>query len=471
MSGILIVDDEPDTATLLRDSLRRRGYLVDEVHSGDACLSYMKTRAVDVVVTDIKMPGMSGLELVGKLREEHPEVLSIIVTGVATLDNAIEAIRVGAYDFIAKPVKADALAIAVGRAMDTIALRHELHALRSAAEMPNFDGIVGTSAPIREMIEMIKRVAASDATVLVTGASGTGKELVARAVHSGSSRRDRQFVAFNCAAIPAPLLESELFGHVRGAFTDAKHSRPGLFVEAGSGTVFLDEIAEMPLELQVKLLRVLQERKLRPVGSDEEVEFDARVIAASNRDLEQEVAEKRFREDLYYRINVVGIQVPPLRTRAGDVLLLAQFFLKRAAARNRKPVIGISAPAARMLVGYDWPGNVRELENCMERAVALCRLDEITVDDLPIKVREYRNSNLVVDAETLSELITLDEMERRYVRHVLERVNGNKTHAARALGIDRRSLYRRLEAYPVTASTPAIAPDDAPAPAKPADET
>ena len=445
MSSLLVVDDDIDTAALLRDALRRRGYLVDEVHSAEECLHRLHEKPADVVVTDVKMPGMSGIDLCRELKEQFPNLLSIIVTGVASLDLAIEAIRAGAYDFLAKPVKADALTIAVGRAMDHIALKHELALLRETADTPTFEGIAGTSAAIREMTEMIKRVGSSDATVLVTGASGTGKELVARAIHNVSPRRDRQFVAFNCAAIPGPLLESELFGHVRGAFTDAKHARAGLFVEAGTGTIFLDEIAEMPIELQVKLLRVLQERKLRPVGSDEEVSFEARVIAASNRDLENEVAEKRFREDLYYRINVVGVQVPPLRARVGDVLVLAHYFLKRAASRNRKPVAGISTPAARLLVNYDWPGNVRELENCMERAVALCRLDEITVDDLPPKVREYNNSNLVVAAESLSELITLDEMERRYVRHVLERVGGNKTHAARALGIDRRSLYRRLE--------------------------
>jgi two-component system response regulator HydG len=252
-------------------------------------------------------------------------------------------------------------------------------------------------------------------------------------------------VAVNCAALPENLLESELFGHVRGAFTDAKRSRAGLFVQAGAGTIFLDEIGEMPIEMQVKLLRVLQERKVRPVGGDEEVPFEARVVTATNRDLETEVEEKRFREDLFYRINVVAIPVPPLRARAGDILQLAQYFLKRIAGRTSKPVQGISGPAARLLMDYDWPGNVRELENCMERAVALCRLDEVTVDDLPSKVQEHQSSKIVITTESPGELITLDEMERRYVRQVLNAVGGNKTHAARILGIDRRSLYRRLE--------------------------
>jgi len=443
---ILIVDDDDDTATLLRDSLRKRGFDVDAVNSAPQCLEHLRTDPADVVVTDVQMSGMSGIELCQELRQRHPDLLPLVLTGQGGLETAIAAIRAGAYDFITKPVKVDALAIAVGRALEHLSLRREVKRLRSAAdgEFP-IDGIAGNSPAIRETIEMVRRVADSDATVLVTGESGTGKELVARALHNLSPRRDQPFVAVNCAAMPAPLLESELFGHLRGAFTDAKRSRAGLFVQAGSGTIFLDEIGEMPTEMQVKLLRVLQERKVRPVGGDEEVPFEARVVTATNRDLETEVEEKRFREDLFYRINVVAIPVPPLRSRAGDILLLAQYFLKRIAARSNKPVQGISGPAARLLMDYDWPGNVRELENCMERAVALCRLDEVTVDDLPSKVQEHQSSKIVITTESPGELITLDEMERRYVRQVLNAVGGNKTHAARILGIDRRSLYRRLE--------------------------
>jgi two-component system response regulator AtoC len=442
---ILIVDDDDDTAVLLRDSLRKRGFDVDAVNSAQQCLERLRTDPADVVVTDVQMTGMSGIDLCQELRQRFPDLLPIVLTGQGGLDTAIAAIRAGAYDFITKPVKVDALAIAVGRALEHLSLRREVRRLRDATrEMPIGD-IAGNSPAIRETIEMIRRVADSDATVLVTGESGTGKELVARALHNLSPRKDQPFVAVNCAAMPAPLLESELFGHVRGAFTDAKRSRAGLFVQAGSGTIFLDEIGEMPIEMQVKLLRVLQERKVRPVGGDEEVPFEARVVTATNRDLETEVEEKRFREDLFYRINVVAIPVPPLRARAGDILLLAQFFLKRIAARTSKPVQGISGPAARLLMDYDWPGNVRELENCMERAVALCRLDEITVDDLPAKVQEHQSSKIVITTESPGELITLDEMERRYVRQVLNAVGGNKTHAARILGIDRRSLYRRLE--------------------------
>jgi two-component system response regulator HydG len=442
---ILIVDDDDDTAILLRDSLRKRGFAVDAVNSAQQCLEHLRTDPADVVVTDVQMSGMSGIELCQELRQRYPDLLPLVLTGQGGLDTAIAAIRAGAYDFITKPVKVDALAIAVSRALEHLGLKREVKRLRLYAENLPIDGMAGSSPAIRETVEMIRRVADSDATVLVTGESGTGKELVARALHNLSSRRDQPFVAVNCAAMPAPLLESELFGHLRGAFTDAKRSRAGLFVQAGGGTIFLDEIGEMPIEMQVKLLRVLQERKVRPVGGDEEIPFEARVVTATNRDLETEVEEKRFREDLFYRINVVAIPVPPLRARAGDILLLAQYFLKRIAGRTNKPVQGISGPAARLLMDYDWPGNVRELENCMERAVALCRLDEVTVDDLPAKVQEHQSSKIVITTESPGELITLDEMERRYVRQVLNAVGGNKTHAARILGIDRRSLYRRLE--------------------------
>ncbi|HSS03260.1 MAG TPA: sigma-54 dependent transcriptional regulator [Kofleriaceae bacterium] len=449
MNGsVLVVDDEVDTAQLLRDGLRRRGLSVNSVHSAAACLERLSTDVVDVVVTDIYMTDMTGLELCSEIRQRYPDVLSIVITGQSTLENAIGAIRAGAYDFILKPIKLDTLAVAVGRALAHLLLLRELRHLRAVVEGAPMDGIIGNSPAIRETIEMVRRVSDSDATVLITGESGTGKELVARAVHRLSPRRNEPFVAVNCAAMPAPLLESELFGHVRGAFTDAKTARPGLFIQAGAGTIFLDEIGEMPPEMQVKLLRVLQERMIRPVGGDEEQPFHARVLAATNRNLETEVDQRRFREDLFYRINVVTLHVPPLRARSGDILLLAQHFLRRIAQRIGKPVRGFSGPAARMLLDYDWPGNVRELENCIERAVALCRLDEVTVDDLPTKVQAFHVTRIVIPAGPAGSpdaMITMEEMERRYVRQVLEAVHGNKTHAARILGIDRRSLYRRLE--------------------------
>jgi len=443
---ILIVDDEVDTADLLCEALRRRGFDASAVHSAAACVQQLRAQTAALVITDVNMAGGSGIELCAEIARDYPDTLAIVITGASGVETAIAAIRAGAYDYITKPVRIDALAIAATRAIEHQALKLELASLRSAhnKDVPRHR-IAGSSPEIRATIDMIERVAESDATVLITGETGTGKELVARALHDLSDRRDKPFVAINCAAMPAPLLESELFGHVRGAFTDAKQSRPGLFVQAGAGTIFLDEIGEMPPEMQVKLLRVLQERTVRAVGGDHETPIRARVVTATNRNLEHEVAEKRFREDLYYRVNVVPIAVPPLRDRGGDILLLAQLFLKDIASHTGKPVEGISPPAARKLVEYDWPGNVRELENCMERAVALCRFSEITVDDLPTTVSSH--GPLVTEMPMLlpTELITIEELSRQYIRQVLAALGGNKTRAARTLGIDRRSLYRRLE--------------------------
>jgi DNA-binding NtrC family response regulator len=446
MSGrVLVVEDEADTASMFREALIARGYKCEIATSAEECLARLPAAGVDLVVTDIHMPGMSGIELCRAIAERFPELLTIVVTGLAGIDHAIDAIRAGAYDYLVKPVRIEPLVVAVARALDTLSLRREVKRLRETGDvLVGAEGIAGSSSAIRDTLALVRRVADSDATVLVTGETGTGKELVARAVHDLSPRRDAPFVAINCGAMPAPLLESELFGHVRGAFTDAKQTRTGLFVQAGRGTVFLDEIGEMPLEMQAKLLRVLQERMVRPVGGDHETKIEARIVAATNKDLDVEVEEKRFRQDLFYRINVVAIPVPPLRLRPSDILPLAQYFVVRIATRSGKNVIGISEPAARLLVGYDWPGNVRELENCIERAVALSRHDQLTTDDLPEKLRAFRDANMVIATSTPDDLVTLDEMHRRYVRVVLEAVQNNKAHAARVLGIDRRSLYRRL---------------------------
>jgi two-component system response regulator HydG len=446
-AAVLVVDDENETATLLRDVLVKRGYRADCVGSGAACLEYLRDNPVDVVVADFQMPGMSGIQLCEHLYVRFPDVAPIVLTGYGRLDTAIAAIRAGAYDFLTKPATGDALQIAIDRALDHFALQREVK--RLASERPSdepIEGLLGESAAIRRLCQVIRRVAISDATALITGESGTGKELVARALHRLSpTRSEAPFVAINCGAMPASLLESELFGHVRGAFTDARASRPGLFVQAGAGTILLDEIGEMPLEMQAKLLRVLQQRTVRPVGADEELPFEARVIAATNRDLETEVEEGRFRGDLFHRIDVVTIDVPPLRARAGDVLRLAKVFADRAAARKGTFLSGITRQAAQLLVDYDWPGNVRELENCIERAVALCRGDQLEVSDLPTKIIEHRATRLVLNTGSPSQLLTLAEVQQRYVMQVVAATGGNKTQAARILGIDRRSIYRRLE--------------------------
>ncbi len=452
---VLIVDDEEDTATLLREALRRRGFSVDAVFSGAECLAYMRRDPVDVVISDVQMPGMSGIELCDQLYRRYPDCAPIVLTGYGQLDTAVAALRVGAWDFLTKPVKTDVLEVAIDRALEHFSLQREVKRLtQQRASTEPIEDMLGDSSAIRELQRMIRRVAATDATVLIQGESGTGKEMVARALHRLSeTRKNEPLVAVNCGAMPAPLLESELFGHLAGAFTDAKSAREGLFLQAGTGTILLDEIGEMPLEMQAKLLRVLQERALRPVGGDTELPFDARVIVATNRDLETEVEEGRFREDLFHRINVVSIQVPSLRARTGDVLLLAKSFLERAASRKQTFMRGISRRASQLMVDYDWPGNVRELENCVERAAMLCRGDEIDVDDLPRKVVEHKSTRLEISTASPAELLTLDEMQHRYVRQVLAAVGGNKTQAAQILGIDRRSIYRRLEASRTPAET------------------
>ncbi|HEY4177881.1 MAG TPA: sigma-54 dependent transcriptional regulator [Kofleriaceae bacterium] len=448
MPNVLLVDDDEDTRTLVVESLKRRGYTADMVGSAQECLDWVRDHDVDVVVTDVQMPGMTGVELCSQLRERHPHVLALVMTGLSTYETAIEAVRSGAYDYLTKPVKTDVLIVALERAFEHLKVAREVKRLRQAADIVQpIPGLIGTSPALRDMSAMIRRVSDTDATVLITGESGTGKELVARALHDLSpTRRNEPFIAINCGAVPPNLLESELFGHVRGAFTDAKSSRSGLFLQAQGGTIFLDEIGEMPLEMQVKLLRVLQQRTVRPVGGDEEVPFQARVITATNRDLETEVDEKRFREDLFYRINVVAITVPPLRDRGGDVITLAQHLVQKIAGRSSRRAPAISADAARKLVDYDWPGNVRELENSIERAMALCGSGDISPTHLPAKVINHQPERIEISMSMPTEMITLEEMERRYVRQVLAGVKGNKTHAARVLGIDRRSLYRRLEA-------------------------
>ncbi len=447
MPSILLVDDDEDTRSLLELGLRRRGLDVHAVASAQECLAWVRDHDIDVVITDFQMPGISGLTLCEQLRERHPDLLAIMLTGMGTYDVAISAVRAGVYDYVTKPVNLEALALMIERAVGHLAVKSEVRRLRAtidlAAPIPT---MIGASPAVREMTAMIRRVSDVDATVLITGESGTGKELVARALHDLSpSRSGAPFVAINCGAVPANLLESELFGHVRGAFTDAKSSRSGLFLQAGEGTIFLDEIGEMPLEMQVKLLRVLQQRTVRPVGGDEEIPFQARVIAATNRDLETEIDEGRFREDLFYRINVVPISVPSLRSRGTDILMLAEHMLERISRRNGKLTPVLDADARRRLVEYDWPGNVRELENCIERAVAICGGTSIAPAHLPDKIQRYQPTRIELSMGSPAEMITLGEMEYRYVRQVLASVNGNKTHAARLLGIDRRSLYRRLE--------------------------
>jgi DNA-binding NtrC family response regulator len=445
---VLIIDDDQSQCDLFAMALERHGYDVITTTSPKEALDRAAQESFDIVVTDLGMTELDGLELCERMLGTSPDVPIIVVTGQGSMDAAISAMRAGAYDFLTKPIDAKVLGLSVARAAQHRRLKSEVKRLRDAVQSPSADGLlVGESAAMRRVADLVGRVASSDASVLIHGETGTGKELVAKALHAASARAKGPFVAINCAAVPANLLESELFGHSRGAFTDAKTQRQGLFVEASGGTLFLDEIGEMPLEMQAKLLRVLQERRVRPIGSNVEVEFDARVVAATHRDLDAEVEKRRFREDLYYRINVVRIDVPPLRERGSDVLKLASHFLGRFAERSNKGRLSLSPQAAERILAYNWAGNVRELENAMERAVALARLDQITVEDLPERVRSYRADRFVLSADDPKEVLSLDEIERRYIYRVIKILGGNKARAAELLGVDRRTLYRRLERY------------------------
>jgi two-component system response regulator HydG len=442
---ILVIDD-PTSGAPLAEELATRAFNVMLAATRTEALGHGTRHDFGAALVNLDMADGSGVALCKELVELREEMPVIVATAHANVETAIAAIRAGAYDFVTKPFDMEELALTLERALRHRALRDEVKVLRKAVnDTARFDDILGTSTAMLKMCDLVARVADTETTVLVTGESGTGKELVAKALHARSGRRDRPFVAINCAAMPEALLESELFGHVRGAFTDARTARPGLFVKATGGTILLDEIGEMPAGMQAKLLRALQERTVRPVGGDEEQTFDARIIAATNRDLESEVEEHRFREDLFYRINVVRIHVPALRARAGDVLLLAQHFLERYAAQSRRPVVGMTSAAADRLQSYGWPGNVRELQNCIERAVALAQFDHFGVDDLPEKIRQYRAPAIDVETNDPAALLSMEEVERRYIAKVLEAVGGNKTLAAQALGFDRRTLYRKLE--------------------------
>jgi len=443
---VLVVDDERDTCELLEMALARQGMQVTTCTTAKEALDKIAAHDFDVVLTDLSMPDMSGLDVCERVMQQKPDVPVVLITGHASLDTAMGAIRAGAYDFVTKPIESKTLGVVVSRAVQHRRLREQIRNLRAARDASH-SIIVGGSPAMKKVADLIERVGDSDASVLIHGETGTGKELVARAVHNRSRRREGPFVAINCAAVPHSLLESELFGHARGAFTDAKAQRTGLFLQASGGTLFLDEIGELPLDVQPKLLRALQERKVRPVGDNREIPFDARIVAATNRDLENEVREKRFREDLYYRINVVKVEVPPLRQRGSDVLNLAHHFLKQFAERSGKPTLELSERAAERLMAYEWPGNVRELENTIEHAVALARFDQITVEDLPEKLRGYLAGSFVATANDPTEIVTMEELERRYLLRVFKLVGNNKSRAAEVLGIDRRTMYRKLERY------------------------
>jgi two-component system response regulator HydG len=446
-ASVLVVDDDQGMREMLAVRLAKREFAVLTCASGAEAIEIVQHQDVDIVVSDVNMKAMDGVTLCKRVLEHRPQLPVILITAFGSMDLAIQAIRAGAYDFIPKPFEIEQLVLAIERGVTLARLKDEVVRLRRAVAPLGFGALIGESPQMTELYTVLGKVAESVAPVLITGESGTGKELVARAIHVAGTRKDGPFIAINCAAMPAQLLESELFGHEKGAFTDARQAKPGLFVAANHGTIFLDEIGELPLEVQPKLLRALQEHTVRPVGSTTEVPYDARVIASTNRDLDSMVEARTFREDLYFRINVLQVPLPPLRSRGGDVLVLARHFLDRIGARAGKRIVGFSPEAAQKMIEYAWPGNVRELENCIERAVALASFDHIAVSDLPEKIKNFRSNQLVLSSDDPSTLVTFEELERRYAARVLEAVGGNKAAAARILGIERKTLYRMLERW------------------------
>jgi two-component system, NtrC family, response regulator HydG len=447
-SRVLVVDDEPSARLGLEKLLRQDGFVVDVAEDGVEALAVASERSPDVVVTDLKMPNLDGLGLLGKLRELSPSLPVIVVTALGEVSSAVAAMRAGAEDFLTKPVDVDALVVSIERALERRALRTETEDLRRQLreqEGGGLGGMLGASPAMQRIYRMARQVAGARATVLITGESGTGKGELARAIHAHGPRADKPFIALHCASIAETLLESELFGHEKGSFTGADKRRLGRFEQAQGGTLFLDEVGEIPAATQVKLLRVLQERTFERVGGNESVSVDVRLVAATNRDLAADVEEGRFREDLFYRLNVVHIDMPPLRLRDTDVLMLANHFLRRFAADNHRDIRGFADRARAKLVAHRWPGNVRELENAIERAVVLCDGAQIEEEHLPVDVAPIAKGGIRVPGSTMAEI------ERFAILSTLEAAGGSTTKAAEMLDISVRTIQYRLHDYGVAA--------------------
>ncbi|MDB9822781.1 sigma-54 dependent transcriptional regulator [Deltaproteobacteria bacterium] len=448
-STILVVDDDPAHRTMLKTLLAGWEYDIHEADDGSTAIKRVNARAYDLILMDIRMIKMSGLEALGEIRAINPSIPIIIMTAYASVETAVEALKKGAYDYLTKPLDFDDLRLTMLRAMDHTRLREENRQLReNLGSQFDRQNIIGRSPAMVKLLETVAQVAPSEATVLVTGDSGTGKEMIAGAIHFNSPRKDAPFVKINCAAITETLLESEIFGHEKGAFTGAHRKKEGRFYQAHGGSIFLDEISEMSLAMQVKLLRVIQEREFNRVGGEEVIKVDVRMIAATNRDLLEEIDRGKFREDLYYRLNVVNLKMPPLRERREDIPLLAQHFLRMFSEKNRKQIKGLTPQAMDLLLKYSWPGNVRELMNAIERGVVLSRSDYLNEEDLPLILLEDNSLDReIISKKTLPADIPLEEVEKGSILNTLESTGGNKSEAARRLGITRKTLHKKLKKY------------------------
>ena len=441
---ILIIDDEKNIREGLGTALELEGYDVKLAENGEVGLKLIEKGDIDLVITDLRMPGISGEEVIAKVTGESPGIPVIVLTGHGSIDSAVTAMRNGAYDFLTKPLNLDRLILIVKRALAGRELEIRHSTLKEELDAKtSFESIIGKSAEMLRIFEVVRKAANSKASVLITGESGTGKELIANALHNLSNRRDKPFVKVHCAALSESLLESELFGHEKGAFTGAVARKRGRFELANTGSIFLDEIGEIDQNVQIKILRVLQDRRFERVGGEETLEVDVRIIAATNRDLLQEIAEHRFREDLFYRLNVVHIQVPPLRERKDDIPLLVASFLEEFAKENNKKITGIDARARSALYKYNWPGNIRQLRNCIESAVVMCSGSEITLEDLPPSVSGASDTDMI----SIPVGITLAEAEKILIQQNLAVNKGNKSKTADILGIGRKTLHRKIDEY------------------------
>ena len=447
-SHVLVVEDDASLRRLLIEELQDSGYHALEASDAEQAWQLLNEHPVDLVISDLRLPGADAMALLQQTRQLPGAPGFIIITGFGTVSQAVEALKQGADDFLTKPVDLQHLLMSVQRVNETRHLRLELVRYRELLGSGDFHGLVGRSAPMQRLYSQIRQIARAAGPVLIEGESGVGKELVARALHAESEVSEGPFIAVNCAAIPAELLESELFGHAAGAFSGAQKARRGLFLEASGGSLLLDEIGELPIGMQAKLLRVLQEQRLRPIGANREETVEVRILAATNSDLEREVSEGNFREDLFYRLNTFALQIPPLRERGEDLELLIARFIDEFSARRDHSIHGITDQALQQLKRYPFPGNVRELSNIIEWAVTFCHTSQIDLAHLPERLLETYDAQTGTPMPAMlaesNELIPLQEVERRYIEHVLEQVDGNKRRAAEILGIGRRTLYRRL---------------------------
>ncbi len=446
--SILIIDDEEAQRNILKGYLEKKGYKIYSASSGLEGIELVRKNIVDIVLSDYKMPDKTGLEVLETVKEINPEISFVILTAYGTVENAVKAMRLGAFDYISKPVDLDELDLLLERIIENKNLKSEILLLKNQLkEKFKIDSFISQSPKMEEVLSIAARAADSKATVLITGESGTGKEVLAKSIHYTSSRKDKPFVAVNIPALPETLLESELFGHEKGAFTGAEKSKKGRFEIADGGTIFLDEIGDIPLNLQVKLLRVLQEHQIERVGSVENINIDVRIIAATHQNLEQKIKDGSFREDLFYRLNIVSLHIPPLRERKEDILPLIEHFVNKYSIENNKQNLSLSKEAVDLLIKYNYPGNVRELENIIERAVVLCRGELITVNDLPNVIKGFKGEQFIEKSSDASLIEQVEALEKKLIFDALSKANGNQSQAGRMLGLTERNLRYKMQKY------------------------